>query len=152
MTINTLLWMQRVMSSQTSAAAFDFTATTNLASKTKTSASVKVSLQVPGQHNVRNALAVLAIVGVLGLSRKRLHRLWASLAVRAVALNCVERSMGSVSSMITHTIPRRSGLRWLEPGHAFRKHGSGLSGSRTPTHVRRPSSLILRAFKDADQG
>jgi UDP-N-acetylmuramate--alanine ligase len=37
----------------------------------KTSASVKVSLQVPGEHNVRNALAVLAIIGVLGLSRKK---------------------------------------------------------------------------------
>ncbi len=37
----------------------------------KTSGSVKVSLQVPGQHNVRNALAVLAIIGVLGLSRKK---------------------------------------------------------------------------------
>jgi UDP-N-acetylmuramate--alanine ligase len=31
-------------------------------------------LQVPGQHNVRNALAVLAIVGVLGLSRSKAAR------------------------------------------------------------------------------
>jgi UDP-N-acetylmuramate--alanine ligase len=30
-----------------------------------------VSLQVPGRHNVRNALAVLAIVDVLGLSREK---------------------------------------------------------------------------------
>jgi UDP-N-acetylmuramate--alanine ligase len=71
MTINTPLWMQARDVKPNERGGFDFTATTNLASKTKTSASVKVSLQVPGQHNVRNALAVLAIVGVLGLSRKK---------------------------------------------------------------------------------
>jgi UDP-N-acetylmuramate--alanine ligase len=71
MTINTPLWMQARDVKPNERGGFDFTATTNLANKTKTSASVKVSLQVPGQHNVRNALAVLAIVGVLGLSRKK---------------------------------------------------------------------------------
>ena len=30
--------------------------------------SVRVSLQVPGEHNVRNALAALAVISVLGLS------------------------------------------------------------------------------------
>jgi UDP-N-acetylmuramate--alanine ligase len=69
MTINTPLWVQARDVKPNERGGFDFTATTNLASKT--SASVKVSLQVPGQHNVRNALAVLAIIGVLGLSRKK---------------------------------------------------------------------------------
>ncbi|RPJ16674.1 MAG: UDP-N-acetylmuramate--L-alanine ligase, partial [Chloroflexi bacterium] len=69
MTINTPLWIQARDVKPNERGGFDFTATTNLASKT--SASVKVSLQVPGQHNVRNALAVLAIIGVLGLSRKK---------------------------------------------------------------------------------
>jgi UDP-N-acetylmuramate--alanine ligase len=69
MTINTPLWIQAREVKSNGRGGFDFTATTNLASKT--SGSVKVSLQVPGQHNVRNALAVLAIVGVLGLSRKK---------------------------------------------------------------------------------
>jgi UDP-N-acetylmuramate--alanine ligase len=71
MTINTPLWIQARDVKPNERGGFDFTATTNLASKTKTSASVKVSLQVPGQHNVRNALAVLMIIGVLGLSRKK---------------------------------------------------------------------------------
>ena len=48
---------------------FDFTASSNLGSKDL--GSVEVSLQVPGKHNVRNALAVLAIIGVLGLSREK---------------------------------------------------------------------------------
>ena len=69
MTINTPYWVQAHDVKANKRGGFDFTATTNLASKT--SGSVKVSLQVPGQHNVRNALAVLAIIGVLGLSRKK---------------------------------------------------------------------------------
>ena len=69
MTINTPYWIQAHDLKANKRGGFDFTATTNLESKT--SASVKVSLQVPGQHNVRNALAVLAIISVLGLSRKK---------------------------------------------------------------------------------
>jgi UDP-N-acetylmuramate--alanine ligase len=69
MTINTPLWMQARDVKPNGRGGSDFTAITNLASKT--SGSVRVSLQVPGQHNVRNALAVLAIVAVLGLSRKK---------------------------------------------------------------------------------
>ena len=69
MTINTPLWVQARDVQPNERGGFDFVATTNLASKT--SASVRVSLQIPGEHNVRNALAVLAIIGVLGLSRKK---------------------------------------------------------------------------------
>jgi len=69
MTINTPYWMQARDVEPNERGGYDFTAITNMASKT--SASVKVSLQVPGEHNVRNALAVLAIIGVLGLSRRK---------------------------------------------------------------------------------
>jgi UDP-N-acetylmuramate--alanine ligase len=69
MTINTPYWMQAREAAPNERGGYDFTATTNMAGKT--SASVKVSLQIPGEHNVRNALAVLAIIGVLGLSRKK---------------------------------------------------------------------------------
>src|SRR5215208_2263641 len=69
LTINTPLWVQARDVKPNERGGFDFVVTTNLASKT--SSSVRVSLQVPGQHNVRNALAVFAIVGVLGLSRKK---------------------------------------------------------------------------------
>ncbi|HEX6033619.1 MAG TPA: Mur ligase domain-containing protein, partial [Anaerolineales bacterium] len=58
MTINTPLWIQAREMQPNQRGGFDFTATTNMTSKT--SSSVKVSLQVPGKHNVRNALAVLA--------------------------------------------------------------------------------------------
>jgi UDP-N-acetylmuramate--alanine ligase len=69
MTINTPYWVQAHDLKANRRGGFDFTATTNLDSKT--SGSVKVSLQVPGQHNVRNTLAVLAIISQLGLSRKK---------------------------------------------------------------------------------
>jgi len=69
MTINTPLWVQARDLKPNDRGGFDFMITTNLNSKTSTSA--RVSLQVPGQHNVRNALAVLAIIGVLGLSRRK---------------------------------------------------------------------------------
>ena len=69
MTINTPLWVQAQDVKPNARGGFDFTALTNLSNKT--SGAVKVSLQVPGQHNVRNALAVLAIVSVLGLSRRK---------------------------------------------------------------------------------
>ncbi len=69
MTINTPLWVQARNVKPNERGGFDFSAITNLAGKTSTS--VHVSLQVPGQHNVRNALAVLSIVNVLGLSRRK---------------------------------------------------------------------------------
>ena len=68
-TINTPYWMQARDIQRNERGGYDFTAITNMTSKT--SASVKVSLQVSGEHNVRNALAVLAIIGVLGLSRRK---------------------------------------------------------------------------------
>ena len=69
MTINTPLWVQARDVQPNQRGGFDFTVMSNIESKTSISA--KVSLQVPGMHNVQNALAVIAIVGVLGLSRKK---------------------------------------------------------------------------------
>lgn len=69
MTINTPLWVQARDLKPNQRGGFDFTAISNIS--TKTSTSVKVSLQVPGEHNVQNALAVLAIVSVLGYSRSK---------------------------------------------------------------------------------
>jgi UDP-N-acetylmuramate--alanine ligase len=69
MTINTPLWVQARDIQSNQRGGYDFTAASNIASKTATT--VKVSLQVPGEHNVQNALAVLAIVSVLGYSRSK---------------------------------------------------------------------------------
>lgn len=64
MTINSPQWMQARTLKPNDRGGFDFTATTNINSSGE---ALKVSLQVPGEHNVRNALAVLSVAATLGL-------------------------------------------------------------------------------------
>lgn len=68
MTITTPLWVMAREVKPNQRGGFNFIASSNLGDTG--SETVEVSLQVPGVHNVRNALAVLAIVEVLGLSRQ----------------------------------------------------------------------------------
>jgi UDP-N-acetylmuramate--alanine ligase len=63
MTINSPQWMQARVLVPNNRGGFDFTAMNNMGS----SAEVNVSLQVPGEHNVRNALAALSVASTLGL-------------------------------------------------------------------------------------
>ena len=65
MTINSPNWVQASRLKPNYRGGFDFIASSNL--RDKGQEYVAVSLQVPGEHNVRNALAVLAIINVLGL-------------------------------------------------------------------------------------
>ena len=69
MTINSPNWVQASRLKPNYRGGFDFIVSSNLGDKGV--ASVEVSLQVPGEHNVRNALAVLAIVDILGLSYEK---------------------------------------------------------------------------------
>ncbi|MDK1029298.1 MAG: UDP-N-acetylmuramate--L-alanine ligase [Anaerolineae bacterium] len=64
-TINSPTWVQARGLRPNSLGGFSFEVASNLNSDLS---SIKVDLQVPGEHNVRNALAALAIVGLLGLS------------------------------------------------------------------------------------
>jgi UDP-N-acetylmuramate--alanine ligase len=68
MTINSPNWVQASRLKPNYRGGFDFIASSNLGDKGE---SIAVSLQVPGEHNVRNALAVLAIVEQLGLSYEK---------------------------------------------------------------------------------
>jgi len=63
MTINSPHWVQAQAVKPNDRGGFSFTATTNLTSLR----SIQVALRVPGEHNVRNALAALAVIAVLGL-------------------------------------------------------------------------------------
>ena len=65
-TINAPQWMQARNFAANDRGGFDFEAIANFGEVS----SAKVSLQVPGQHNVRNALATLAVIATLGLSLK----------------------------------------------------------------------------------
>src|SRR5204862_348327 len=65
MTINSPQWMQARRPTPNQRGGFDFSAMTNMG---MTAATVMdVSLRVPGEHNVRNALAALSVMAVLGL-------------------------------------------------------------------------------------
>jgi UDP-N-acetylmuramate--alanine ligase len=63
MTINSPQWMQARTLKPNARGGFDFSATTNL----DLSTTIEVSLQVPGEHNVKNALAALSVAAVMGL-------------------------------------------------------------------------------------
>ena len=71
-TIASPLWVMAREVKPNTRGGFDFVASSNLSSTGLNS--VDVSLQVPGEHNVRNALAVLAIIETLGLSAEKAAR------------------------------------------------------------------------------
>lgn len=68
LTINSLTWVQARAIKANSLGGFSFTVVSNL---TGSLSSFEVDLQVPGVHNVRNALAVLGVVELLGLSAQK---------------------------------------------------------------------------------
>ncbi|NWF63039.1 MAG: UDP-N-acetylmuramate--L-alanine ligase [Chloroflexi bacterium] len=68
MTINSPQWMLARTVRSNSNGGFDFAFSTNIGSAAE---SLTVSLQVPGKHNVRNALAALSVAAVMGLSLPR---------------------------------------------------------------------------------
>lgn len=65
MTINSPQWMQARTITPNTRGGYDFSATSNIDSTT-----IEVSLQVPGEHNVKNALAALSVAAMLGLPLK----------------------------------------------------------------------------------
>ncbi len=71
-TINSPLWVMGREVKANQRGGFNFVASSNLGSTGL--GSVEVSLQVPGVHNVRNALAVLAITDILGLPGEKVAR------------------------------------------------------------------------------
>jgi UDP-N-acetylmuramate--alanine ligase len=150
MTINTPLWMQARDVKANSRGGFDFIATTNMASKTSTS--VKVSLQVPGQHNVRNALAVLATIGVLGLSRKKAAQALGEFTgtSRRFELRGVVNNIHIFDDYAHHPTEIKATLA----GARARFPKARIWAVWQPHTYSRTKTLFLdfaRAFKDADQ-
>ena len=65
MTINSPQWMQARAPQPNTRGGYDFSAMTNVG--TDAASIARVSLQVPGEHNVRNALAALSVAATMGL-------------------------------------------------------------------------------------
>lgn len=68
-TVNVSQWVTAREMKPNQRGGFDFIAASNV--KRASGGVVEVSLQVPGRHNVQNALAVLAIIEALGLSYEK---------------------------------------------------------------------------------
>ncbi|MBI3164041.1 MAG: hypothetical protein HYZ24_05110, partial [Chloroflexi bacterium] len=68
MTINSPQWVQARTMKRNERGGFDFSVMTNMASMTN---AFTVSLQVPGEHNVRTALAALSVAAVMGLPMQK---------------------------------------------------------------------------------
>jgi len=150
MTINTPYWMQAREMVTNERGGYDFTATTNMASKT--SASVKVSLQVPGEHNVRNSLAVLAIIGVLGLPRKKAAQALGEFTGtgRRFELRGEVNGISIIDDYAHHPTEIRATLS----GARARYPDARIWAVWQPHTYSRTKTLFLdfaRAFKDADQ-
>ena len=67
-TINSSQWMLARNVKPNTRGGFDFEAVSNLFPDSQ---SIRASLQVPGKHNVQNALAALAVIALLGLPSKK---------------------------------------------------------------------------------
>jgi len=150
MTINTPYWMQAREIKPNERGGYDFTAITNMASKT--SASVKVSLQVPGEHNVRNALAVLAIIGLLGLSRKKAAQALADFTGTSRRFEL--RGEISGISLFDDYAHHPTEIRATLSGARARFPNARIWAVWQPHTYSRTRTLFLdfaRAFKDADQ-
>lgn len=150
LTVNTPLWVQARDIKANQRGGYDFTATTNLASKTSTS--VKVSLQVPGEHNVRNALAVLAIVSLLGLSRRKAAQALAQFAGtgRRFELRGVIHDIHIFDDYAHHPTEIRATLA----GARARFPHARIWAVWQPHTYSRTRTLFLeftRAFRDADR-
>ncbi len=70
LTINAPQWVQARSARMNETGGSTFTAATNMAGQETT----EVALQIPGEHNIRNALATLAVIIVLGLPLGRAAR------------------------------------------------------------------------------
>ena len=149
-TINTPLWVQARDLQPNQRGGFDFVATTNLASKT--SAPIKVSLQIPGEYNVRNALAVLAIVSVLGLSRKKAAKALSEFTGtgRRFQLRGEVNGISIFDDYAHHPTAIKATLAAARTRYPDRR----LWAVWQPHTYSRTQTLFLdfaRAFKDADQ-
>ncbi len=150
MTINTPFWVQARDVQPNQRGGFDFTVMSNI--ETQTSVSARVSLQVPGVHNVRNAMAVIAIVSVLGLSRTKAAEALAEFTGtgRRFQLHGEVNGISIFDDYAHHPTEIQATLA----GARARYPGRRIWAVWQPHTYSRTQTLFLefsRAFKDADE-
>jgi len=149
-TINSPLWVMARDVKVNQDGGFDFEASSNLGSTGLDS--VEVSLQVPGKHNVRNALAVLAIIDVLGLSREKAAHALAEFTGTGRRFQ-LRGEVNGISIFDDYAHHPTEIMATLEGARA-RFPGRHIWAVWQPHTYSRTKTLFLefaRAFKDADE-
>jgi UDP-N-acetylmuramate--alanine ligase len=149
MTINSPQWIQARTLRINPMGGYSFYVTSSL---TGTLSSVKVNLQVPGVHNVRNALAALTVVQLLGLSAKDAAEALAKFKGTARRFE-VRGEAGGVTVIDdyahhpTEIMATLAAARARYPGRRIWAVWQPHTYSRTQTLF----TEFSRAFKDADE-
>jgi UDP-N-acetylmuramate--alanine ligase len=150
MTINSPNWVQARKLKPNHRGGFDFIASSNLNDNNLDA--IGVSLQVPGEHNIRNALAVLAIVGLLGLSFEKAVKALGEFTGTARRFQLRGEANGIViyDDYAHHPTEIKATLAGARARHPDRR----IWAVWQPHTYSRARTLFLefaRAFKDADK-
>jgi UDP-N-acetylmuramate--alanine ligase len=150
MTINSPNWVQASRLKPNYRGGFDFVVSSNLGSKGPET--IEVSLQVPGEHNVRNALAVLAIVNVLGLSSEKAVKALSEFTgtARRFQLRGEVNDISVIDDYAHHPTEIKATLAGARARYPERR----VWAVWQPHTYSRTQTLFLefaRAFKDADE-
>ena len=150
MTISAPSWVQARDVKPNQRGGFDFVASSNL--KSTGVDSVEVSLQVAGEHNVRNALAVLAVVDVLGLPREKAAKALGKFTgtSRRFEMRGEAKGISIFDDYAHHPTEIKATLA----GARTRYPGRRIWAVWQPHTYSRTQALYLefsRAFKDADE-
>jgi UDP-N-acetylmuramate--alanine ligase len=150
MTINSPQWMQARTSKPNQFGGFDFSAMTNVG--TDAASVVDVSLQVPGEHNVRNALATLSVIAVLGLPLQEAAKVLSEFTGTGRRFEVRGERKGVV--VIDDYAHHPTEIRATLAGAKARYPGHRIWAVWQPHTYSRIKTLFLefsRAFGDADQ-
>jgi len=149
MTINSPNWIQARGLKPNKLGGFSFDVASNLSGGLS---SVSVELQIPGEHNVRNALAVLAVVELLGLSTQQAAKALARFSGtgRRFEIRGEVKGVTVIDDYAHHPteiIATLAAARTRYPDHRILAVWQPHTYSRTQTLF----TEFSRAFKDADE-
>ena len=149
MTINSPNWMQARGLRPNAQGGISFDVASNLSGGLS---SVSVDLQIPGEHNVRNALATLAVVELLGLSTRKAARALAKFkgTGRRFEIRGEAKGVTVIDDYAHHPTEIMATLAAARARYAKRRIWA-IWQPHTYTRTQTLLTEFTRAFKDADE-